>query len=251
MVNGLDLFQKYFEDYKDSYVLIGGIACSVLMDEAGAEFRATKDLDIILIAEAVNAEFGERFWDFIKAGKYQNQMKGAEKRLFYRFEKPENQSFPAMLELFSRVPDNLSFQGDGHLTPIPMDEDVSSLSAILLNEDYYNLLMQGKTLVNGLPVLGAEYLIPFKAKAWLDLIERKKQGQTADSRNIKKHKNDVFRLSFILARRPISLPASIESDMKAFIEAMKKDPPDLKSLGYGSIAIETVFDLLEKIFGIG
>lgn len=32
-------------------------------------------------------------------------------------------------------------------------------------------------------------------KAWLDLSERKAAGEDIDSKNIKKHKNDVFRLA--------------------------------------------------------
>lgn len=30
------------------------------------------------------------------------------------------------------------------LTPLPIDEDISSLSAILLDDDYYEFLKQGK-----------------------------------------------------------------------------------------------------------
>lgn len=29
MVKGIDFFQKYFREYTDQYVLIGGAACSV------------------------------------------------------------------------------------------------------------------------------------------------------------------------------------------------------------------------------
>ena len=41
-------------------------------------------------------------------------------------------------------------------------------------------------------------LIPFKAKVWLDLKERKLNGDQVDSKNIKKHKNDVFRLALLI-----------------------------------------------------
>jgi hypothetical protein len=37
------------------------------------------------------------------------------------------------------------------LTPIPLDEAVSSLSAILLNEVYYAFIMAGRREVDGLP----------------------------------------------------------------------------------------------------
>ena len=31
MVKGLDTFQKYFADYEEQYVLIGGEACDILL----------------------------------------------------------------------------------------------------------------------------------------------------------------------------------------------------------------------------
>ena len=35
MVRGLDLFRAHFRDFADRYVLIGGTACDLVMDEAG------------------------------------------------------------------------------------------------------------------------------------------------------------------------------------------------------------------------
>ena len=32
MVKGLDTFQRYFADYKEQYVLIGGAACDILFE---------------------------------------------------------------------------------------------------------------------------------------------------------------------------------------------------------------------------
>ena len=60
------------------------------------------------------------------------------------------------------------------ITPIHIDDTVSSLSAILLNDDYYRMLLDGKVVVGGLSVLRPEYLILFKAKAYLDLKQRKR-----------------------------------------------------------------------------
>lgn len=51
MVTGLDVFRDHFKDYQGAYVLIGGVACYLVMEEAGVDFRATKDLDIVLCAD--------------------------------------------------------------------------------------------------------------------------------------------------------------------------------------------------------
>ena len=89
-------------------------------------------------------------------------------------------------------------ENDTVLTPILVDDEISSLSAILLNEAYYELLKTGQKMVDGIPVLSPTCLIPFKAKAWLDLKERKLNGDQVDSKNIKKHKNDEFRLALLI-----------------------------------------------------
>ena len=104
-----------------------------------------------------------------------------------------------MLELFSRTPDSLQTSAkDSGLTPIPVEEDVSSLSAILLDSAYYHFIHQNRRVIQNLSVIGPEVLIPLKAKAWLDLIERKTLGGTIDSKDIRKHRNDVFRLFQLL-----------------------------------------------------
>lgn len=72
MVPGLNSFREWFKDYKDQYVLIGGAACDIYMESADAAFRATKDLDIVLIVEAVTAEFVSHFWEYVKAGGYEH-----------------------------------------------------------------------------------------------------------------------------------------------------------------------------------
>jgi hypothetical protein len=73
MVKGLGLFREHFREYADRYVLIGGTACDLVMSEAGLDFRATKDLDIVLRVEALDRVFVEAFWTFVRDGKYQLQ----------------------------------------------------------------------------------------------------------------------------------------------------------------------------------
>lgn len=102
MVKGLDTFRKYFKDYENQYVLIGGAACDIVFENNDTMFRTTRDLDIVLIVEALPPEFGEKFWEFIQAGKYRNKASNEGKPQFFRFDKPENESFPKMIELFCR-----------------------------------------------------------------------------------------------------------------------------------------------------
>jgi len=56
-----------------------------------------------------------------------------------------------MIELFART--EFKLREPNVLTPIHIDDDISSLSGILLNRDYYNTLLKGRVVVNGLSVL--------------------------------------------------------------------------------------------------
>lgn len=194
-IKGLDLFRDYFQGDQDKYVLIGGAACYLAMDEVGLDFRATKDLDIVLCVESMDANFANKFWGFVREGQYESQQKSTGKKQFYRFMKPKNPAFPYMLELFSRQPDGVLLEGDTHLTPLPVDANASSLSAILMDDHYYRLLLEGRKEIDDVCVLQPGLIIVFKAKAWLDLTERRKAGEAVKGSDIKKHKNDVFRLS--------------------------------------------------------
>ena len=124
----------------------------------------------------------------------------------------------------------------------------SSLSAILLNEEYYRLLMKGREMVDGISILSASCLIPFKAKAWLDLRERQNAGKHVDSRDIKKHRNDVLRIAAELPLEEIELSAAIKEEMSVFIAAVRKDNPDIKTLGLKNIKLEDILKLLEEIY---
>jgi hypothetical protein len=241
MVKGLEIFAEHFKAHADKFVLIGGTACDIAMSQMGLNFRLTKDLDIVLIIEAMDAGFSECFWDFVKKGGYKKWENSSGEKKFYRFIEPQNRAFPDMLELFSRKPDIISIPSGCHLTPIPVEQECSSLSAILLNEDYYAFILSGATPVDGIQILLQEHLIPLKAKAYLDLSQRQAAGQRVDSKEIGKHKKDIFRLFQLLTpESSVQLPASIADDFKQFLDLMVQSPPDLKSLGIRTDAFEVV-----------
>lgn len=250
MVKGIDQFRMHFEKFNDRYVLIGGAACYLAMEEAGLDFRVTKDLDIVLCLETLDAEFANLFWDFVKKGGYQNRQKSTGKKRFYRFYNPGDETFPWMLELFSRIPDALNLHDDAHLTPIPVDADADSLSAILLDDAYYSFIHESKIESGGITVAPPESLIPLKAKAWLNLTERRDVGHKVDERHIKKHKNDVFRLFQIIAPDiRMVLPGSMKDDLQRFLQAVEAEPPQsLKPFGLGDINAIAVINTFRAIY---
>ena len=252
MVRGLDIFKKYFEEYPDNYVIIGGTACDMIIDEAGFVPRATKDIDIILVVEALSADFVKQFWQFIQDGNYERREKSEDDRKYYRFMKPENKEFPFQIELFARNPDLIDFDAQAYLTPIPVDDDLTSLSAILLNDDYYHYMLEHSVLENGLHRSNNEALICLKAKAYLEIAERIAKGSKEDVKQLRKHKGDVFRLAVMLAENDLfNLPESIKSHLQTFIDMIVSDLPDkaiFKEMGLGNIPPENVLNQIIKSF---
>jgi len=246
VVRGLDLFREYFAGHTDQFVLIGGTAATLAMEGVGLEFRATKDLDIVLHVEALRPEFSEAFWNFVEAGRYEiRQASDTGKPVLYRFQKPADERFPVMLELFCRAPDGIKLAEGSHLTPIPIDEAAASLSAILLDDAYYEFILEGRREVDGLPWVGEDRLIPLKAIAWLDLGDRKAKGEKVDSRDIRKHAIDVLRLSQLLAPEVrIPVVAKISEDLNRFLDGIQAD----QSIDPKSIKINnSVAEIVERI----
>jgi hypothetical protein len=225
MVKGIDLFAKHFDGFQDSFVLIGGTACDLWMKTLGQPFRSTKDLDIVIIMEALNSDFVNRFWEFVRVAKYQTFQESTGKNVFYRFQKPEIKEYPFMLELFAKSPFEIPTNKMSALTPIPTDDDVSSLSAILLDEGYYNLIksLRVREINNNLPIIPAIGLIPLKVKAWLDLTQQSRNGLKVDEWDIKKHRNDIFRLVRTLTETDkIDPSVNIKYDISTFVTRMNQ-----------------------------
>ena len=249
---GLDTFSEYFKDFTDCYIVIGGAACDDYFDREGIPFRVTKDIDMILVVEAVDDKFIAHFWEFIKEGKYERNEQ-SEKRQYYRFIDPEKEGFPLQIELFSRTPDIIKPIEDARFTVIPTDEDLSSLSAILMNDDYYQFTLNHCTTEDILNRANELALICLKAKAFLDLSQRKEDGQRIDSKEIKKHRSDVFRLTATLTREDqIELPETIQKDLITFVSLMEANPPQtkdfLKAMGITMVSTDQLIDQLKHSF---
>lgn len=249
MVSGFDSFRERFSGYEDCYTIIGGTTCDILMSEVGLDFRATKDIDMILLIEERFTEFAAAFWEYIKDGGYACGWRNSELPHFYRFTEPQTAGYPTMIELFSRRPDFQIEHPELHLTPLPVSDEISSLSAIMLDDDYYRLMLDGRKTVDGVSVLGAEYLILFKMKAWLDLRQKKANGIHVNDRDLKKHKNDVFRLFRLVEPfAQITVSPTVEADMKQFVHALRDEPVDLQQFDIGEVSFDEILRTLERMF---
>jgi len=250
MVEGLGRFKDHFKEYTDHYILIGGSACDWQLEQKGVNFRATKDLDIILVAEALSADFVRRFWQFIRQGGYSIAQIGEQKK-FYRFIQPKEAEYPKMLELFSRKPDLIAESPDMHLTPIPMEEEVSSLSAILLDDAPYYFTVSHSTVTDDLHHATESALICLKAKAFLNNATRKLAGHFVRKEDIDKHKRDVIRLTAALTPGTlIEAPSSIKTDLQRYSAIIREENPDVRQILQADVGIEQILESLEQTFGL-
>lgn len=247
-IRGLDRFAEHFKDFSENYIIVGGTACSLVLGEVGIPFRATKDIDMIITVEEISHEFGSRFWEFIKNGGYDIYKTKSGIPQYFRFQSPQADGYPSMIELFARKQDIFPEDRLSTFIPIVIDEEISSLSAILLDDDYYAFLKSGREVLNGISVLSPTHLIAFKARAFIDLTRRKAEGLHVNSDDLKKHKNDVFRLAQLLSgQERVICGENVKSDIHAFIELMHNETIDMKALGVPATQFE-VLDIVLRIF---
>ena len=223
-VKGLKMFIDYFREYHEAFILIGGAACDIWFTEQNLVFRATKDLDLVLILENLNPEFISRIWEFIEAGNYEIKNRSEDSPpILFRFARPKHGDYPFMLELFCREIPQLNLEAEQHIIPVRM-EDSQSLSAILLHNSYYQFLLKHCRKTRDILVADGTVLIPLKTRAWLDLTRRRTNGEEVKESDIRKHRNDVFRLAVTLPDEPgTSLPKELADDVMSFID---QHPPE-------------------------
>lgn len=232
-VLGLDKFREALRGFEEAYVLIGGSACDLLLSEQGVGFRATKDLDVVVLVNRSTERFAAAFWQFINDGGYEPWMQKDGSARFYRFVNPRSAGYPRMIELFARHPDFSLANEASEIAPLPFDQNISSLSAILLNDDYYEFILEGLTTVNGISVLDEAHLIPLKMRAHIDLNDRHAQGlQQVNSADLKKHRKDVLRLLELVANdATLDLSDDMKNDAKRFIETVRNPDFRIDQLG--------------------
>lgn len=191
---------------------------------------------------------------FYRGRKIRSTTEGRKEPLLL-LQRSKKENFPVRLELLSRTPDVISTAEDARFTPIPTEEELESLSAILMDEEYYDFTIANSSEVNGLFRANVFGLICLKAKAFLNLTAERESGKRVHSVRINKHKNDVFRLAVTLTGEDqIELPEEIEQDLEAFLEMMETEPPETKQIlsdmSAPKVDAETLITQLKKSFNL-
>ena len=217
--HGFDHFCNYLKGLEDHYVIIGGGAAAILMDDEGLEFRATKDVDLVVIGRS--NDLNERVLSYVKEGGYNSKEVTNTLPQYYRFKNPIKVEYPKMIEIFSRNKFNLELKEGQHIIPIT-ESSSEMLSAILLDDEYFDLIRQNIQISeSGIPLINALGNICLKARAHRDLFERKQSGeQYIDEKDIQKHLKDIWRLAVVLTGEETIILTGVPA--KDIINAIRK-----------------------------
>lgn len=257
-MQGLDKFREYMSGFRSHYVVIGGVATVLTLEDRGLPARATKDVDMIIICQPESKFYMKRFWEFVKAGGYK-LWKPDDKEdthpCFYRFIKPDNREFPIQVELFSKVPEYVEVPEDVHIVHIPMEGYTSSFSAIIMDEAYYDFAVTHSEIVGDIRILKPEALIVLKAVAFLENQRLKEKGDPVDQKDIDKHKKDVYRLAYVFdGSERFEVNDTIKERLRAFVSEVEKNPIDGKNMmrgqGIPAMSMKDFTGLLRDIFGL-
>ena len=248
MIQGIAKFQNHFKEYSHDYVIIGGLATALLMDNYGFLARATKDIDLVVISKE-NEVFLKQLLLFIKEAGYKTKQRtnNDNRHNLFRFLESDNKEYPEQIELFAVHDEGSILLKDQHIIPIDTPEFYHYLSAILLDADYYKLLMQYTTVMDGLHIATPEVLIPLKMYAHLNLMESPHHYDG-------KHLKDVIKLSALLGDdSQVTLLGRPKEDIARFMPLLEQEDPKkikqiLGSMNVHNLNKDAVLGILTSVY---
>jgi hypothetical protein len=223
---GIDHFLAYLKGLENEYAVIGGGAAAILMAQEGLEFRATRDVDMVLLTHA-SASLNTRITEYVKLGRFKIKEATEGTPRYFRFRDPEDVAFPEMIEIFARNEQELELAEGQYI--IPIQNDVGArISAILLDDEYFDLIQSNCIRVeSGVSIINALGNICLKARAHREMSDRKAKGESVDEKDIKKHRNDILRIAMTFKgdeRLMLGLQAKL--DMKIALGKLCEMPTD-------------------------
>ncbi len=249
--HGFNHFCDTLKGLEADYVIIGGGAAAILMDDEGLEFRATKDVDLVVLGRS--DELNTRILAYVKDGGYKTKESTETTPKYYRFREPSKAECPAMIEIFARNELELQLEEGQYIIPIKSDS-AEKLSAILLDDEYFDLIRKNLiTSESGITLINAIANICLKARAHRELFERRESGdKTAEEKSIQKHLKDIWRLAAVLTgEETIALTGQPEKDVTSAIQKLGLLPKmQFKQVmeNIPGVEMEAIMAVLKKVF---
>lgn len=243
---GLSHFQEYCKDFDEHYVVVGGFATVMLLDEELGEGhgKATFDIDLVLLTNN-SLELSQRIKQYITDGKYDIQVGEKDQYKYYRFNNPKEENFAKEIELFASNENKLKLDEGQRILPIDPKEGLYSLSAIMLDPEYFEMIKSNINRSGAAPCTNTQATIMLKMSAFYDLRKR-------EDKKWKKHRRDILKLSLLLTgEEEIKLTGRMKEDFNSFIQHIEEelDQKGINSFADGlPIYKEQVIEVLEKVF---
>lgn len=251
MVKGLETFRKAMTPYKKHFVIIGGTACDIRLTGTTMTPRATDDIDIIVVIDRLTDDFVHAIWQFVKDGNYKAgkrvNKQGVNVYALYRFTlQDDSLDYPQKIEILSRHSEFLGEPSGFHIEPIPTDEDRHSLSAIIMDDDYYEFTIHQAEEKDGLMIANNYALIVLKMHAYLNLLAERAAGKKVNTDDIKKHRSDVLKLVAAgIYTEPLKVNAKFLSVLESFTSEVQQHKQSLKdALDVTAEQIDAFLDVL-------
>jgi len=253
MVRGMELFRERFSAFSDSFIVIGGTACDMNLSGYGG-FRRTKDIDMIVITENLTDGFVSALHGFLDDGGYECYVSKDRRPHYYRFLAPKGSAYPAQIEMLSQsvMPE----RPGARFTPLALSDDVKSLSAIVLDPEYYEFAKRHVTQEYGVPCLTMDALVVFKSAAYLNLREERENGaRQVRSEDMNKHRNDVFRLlGTMVDDVVVEVPDPIRIRMGEFLSMFPPESGDWDAIraaiGPTAVSPQAYVEKYRSLFGL-
>lgn len=241
---GLKHFTDFFNDFSNDYVIIGGGAASACLDDEKLEFRVTKDIDMVLFTNN-SPELNKKISEYVFLGKYEVNEKTENTPRYYRFSNPEDKNFPEIVEIFAKADSEIELRKGQYIIPIQNDAE-AQLSAILLDDEYFNLIRDNaKKSEVGFSIITPYANICLKARAFRELKER-----NGEEKKINKHRNDVLRLAQILKTgEQLKLQGRPKQDFLQIFSAVEElEEKTIRQIVGSTLSKADILEVLKKAF---
>lgn len=243
---GLNHFQDYCKDLQEDYVVVGGFATIMLLDdELEGHGKATYDIDLVLLTTS-STKITNRIKEYITEGEYTIQKGDKDQYHYYRFVNPQKDNFAKEIELFASNENGIELNENQRIIPIDPEEGLYSLSAIMLDPEYFQMIKDNINKTLRAPCTNTQATIMLKMSAFYDLKER-------GDKKWKKHRRDILKLAMILTgEERIELVGRMKKDFNFFIAHIEGEDltPKVFSSIMGQLPVskEEVLEILKKVF---
>lgn len=133
----------------------------LLDNEISNHGKVTYDIDLVLLSSN-SKEITQRIKQYVKEGEYKIQTGSTDQYQYYRFIEPKKENFAKEIELFASNENMLELDEKQRIIPIDPEEGLYSLSAIMLDKEYFDTFLAHleqdidskmlKSIVDKLPV---------------------------------------------------------------------------------------------------